>query len=184
MKKAYIIHGWGADSSSDWIPWLKKELESKNFEVFTPDMPNTDEPEIKEWIDKINDILPSPGEQCILIGHSIGCQAIMRYLEGLEEGFVDRIVLVAPWINLKGLEDDEWDIAKSWTSTPINFDKVKKSSKKIICLFSDNDKFVSIEEEKLFKEKLNAKTVIFNNKGHFIASEGTLELPEILEFII
>ncbi len=73
MKKIYIIHGWGANSKSDWIPWLKKELKNKNFEVFAPDMPNTDEPIIENWLSKLNEILPSPDENCILIGHSIGC---------------------------------------------------------------------------------------------------------------
>lgn len=184
MKKAYIIHGWGADSTSDWIPWLKKELENKDFEVFTPDMPDTDEPTIEGWLNKMKKDLPSPDENCILIGHSIGCQAIMRYLENLENGKVAKVILVAPWFNLKGLEgDEEWLIAKPWLETLINFEKIKNSAKEIIALFSDNDPFVPIEDEKLFKERLGAQTFIFKNRGHLNAEDGTIALPEILEFI-
>jgi len=183
MKKIFIIHGWGADSKSDWIPWLKKELENKNFEVFTPDMPNTDGPVIENWLSKFQELLPSPDENCILIGHSIGCQAIMRYLESLEDKVVNKIILVAPWFNLKGLNDKELLVAKPWIEALIDFDKVKSATKEIICLFSDNDPVVPIEDEKLFKKRLDAETIIFNNKGHFNGEDGIIEIPEILEFI-
>jgi len=183
MKKAYIIHGWGGDSKSDWIPWLKKDLESKKFEVFTPDMPDTDEPVIERWVAKLREILVNPDEDCVLIGHSIGCQTIMRYLESLDGKVLDKIILIAPWFNLKGLEDEEWSIVDSWINTPINFEKVKSSTKEIIALFSSNDPFVPIEDEKLFKERLNSKNIIVNNKGHFIEDDGIVEIPEILEFL-
>ncbi len=183
MKKAFIIHGWGADSKSDWIPWLKKELEKKNFEVFAPDMPDTDEPIIEDWLNSLEELLADLDEDSILIGHSIGCQAIMRHLERLEDKIVDKIIFVAPWFNLKGLEDDEWGIAKPWIETKIDFDKLKKSNQELICLFSDNDTFVSIENEKLFKENLDAKTIVLKDRGHFIADEGITEIPEILEFV-
>ena len=183
MKKVYIIHGWGADSKSDWIPWLKKELEDKNFEVLAPDMPDTDEPNIEKWVSKLKKLLPNPDENCILIGHSIGCQTIMRYLEKLENKIVDKIILVAPWFNLKGLEDEELPIADPWINTPINFENVKRSSNKIIALFSDNDPVVPIEDEKLFRKNLNAETIIFNNKGHFNGEDGITEIPDFLEFL-
>ncbi|MCK9438481.1 alpha/beta fold hydrolase [Patescibacteria group bacterium] len=183
MKKVYIIHSWGADSKSDWIPWLKKELENKDFEIHTPDMPETDEPIIEKWVGKLEELLPNPDENCILIGHSIGCQTIMRYLQNLDNKKIDKIVLVAPWFNLKGLENEELPIAKPWLETLIDFDKVKEATKDIVCLFSDNDPVVPVEDEKLFKEKLGAKTIIFSNKGHFKSEDGIIEIPEILEFI-
>ena len=40
MKQNYlIIHGSFASPFSNWIPYLRSELEKKNLEVYTPDFP-------------------------------------------------------------------------------------------------------------------------------------------------
>jgi hypothetical protein len=36
------------------LPWLREKLESKAFEVFVPNLPNTDNPVIDEQLDYIN----------------------------------------------------------------------------------------------------------------------------------
>ncbi|MEK7653470.1 MAG: alpha/beta fold hydrolase [Patescibacteria group bacterium] len=183
MKKVVIIHGWGADPNSDWFPWLKGKLEERGFSVFVPAMPNTDNPKIKEWVDFLKDNLSPLDEDTYLIGHSIGCQTIMRYLGSFEEAKVVGIILVAPWFSLMNLEEGEEEIAKPWLETPIDFEKVKRATENIIALFSDNDSVVPIDNEKKIKEVLGAKTIIYKNKGHFNAEDGVKELPEILEFI-
>ena len=40
MKQNYlIIHGSFSSPFSNWIPYLRGELEKKNLEVYTPDFP-------------------------------------------------------------------------------------------------------------------------------------------------
>ncbi len=40
MKSNYIlIHGSFGSPFSNWIPYLRKKIESKNLEVYTPDFP-------------------------------------------------------------------------------------------------------------------------------------------------
>ena len=85
MKKVYIIHRWGADSTSDWIPWLKEELEKKDIRTVS-DMQDTNNPTIENWIDEISGIVTSPDSDTYFVGHSIGCQAVVRYLSTLPEG--------------------------------------------------------------------------------------------------
>ena len=76
--KAYLIHGWEGYPENCWFPWLKKQLEEKNYKVEVPEMPDTDHPKIESWVNKLKEIV-IPDEETILIGHSIGCQAILRY---------------------------------------------------------------------------------------------------------
>ena len=54
----------------------------------------------------------------------------------------------------------------------------------LTCIFSDNDYFVSLEQEKKFKELLNAKTVIVKDKGHISIDDGVKELNEIYNELI
>lgn len=76
------------------------------------------------------------------------------------------------------------EIARPWMETPIDFEKVKMTSHKITAIFSDNDDFVPVSEEKFFTEKLGAKTIMEHEKGHFSPAENISELPSALEAIL
>src|SRR3989344_6946533 len=87
MKKRVIItHGWGGHPKGDWFPWLKKELEAKSFEVHIPRLPNAENPRIEKWVPKLAQVVGVADEETYFVGHSMGCQAIARYLESLPEG--------------------------------------------------------------------------------------------------
>lgn len=45
-RRIFIIHGWGGTPKEGWFPWLKREFESKGFEVFIPQLPDSDNPRI------------------------------------------------------------------------------------------------------------------------------------------
>ena len=59
-------------------------------------------------------------------------------------------------------EKDSYNTAQFLINARINFEKVKQFTNNISCIFSDND--VSLEQEKEFRNKLNVKTIIVNNK--------------------
>jgi predicted alpha/beta hydrolase family esterase len=188
MKKVYLIHGWDGSPEEPMLQWIKNKLEERNFKVIVPKMPNPSEPKINSWINKIRKVAGDLSEEDILIGHSVGCQAVLRYMETLKDKKVAKVILIAPWMYLdentiKEEGEEVKKIAKPWVETPIDWKKVKIHCKEFIAIFSDNDPYVPLSNTNLFKEKLNAKILILNNKGHFDPSSGIKELPEILEFI-
>jgi len=180
MKKAIIVHGWGGSPGEAWQSWLKEELEKKGWEVETPEMPNSEEPKIDGWVSKLYDY--KIDKKTYFVGHSIGCQAIMRYLERIN-GKLGGIVFVAPWTHLKGIEDEPGavEIAEPWLETAINFERVREKTKKIICIFSDDDYYVPLSEKEVFENILDAETIVLHEKGHFAPEDGVIELPIILE---
>ena len=98
MKRMFIVHRWDGTPKSDWYPWLKKELEKKGFKVEVPEMPNTSEPKINDWVAHLKKVVGKLDSKTYFIGHSIGCQAIMRFLEKEDyNGKVGNIVFVAGW---------------------------------------------------------------------------------------
>ncbi len=182
-KKVYLIHGWGGNNSSEgWFGWLKQNLKEKGIEIKGFDMPNTDEPEIGAWIGFMKENIKDINEETYFVGHSIGCQAILRYLETLPQNKkIGGCVFIAPWMGLdkNTIEEEGEDIiriAKPWMETPIDFEKIKSNCNNFLSIFSDDDPYVPLEGTKLFKEKLKSKIIIKENQEHFNQVET---IPEI-----
>ncbi len=188
MKRAYIIHGWGGNPDEAWLVWVKNNLEKNGFGAVIPEMPDTWHPKISEWVNKLDESVGSADADTYFIGHSIGCQAIMRYLEKLSESQkIGGAIFVAGWFNLT---DETWDenytkeIADEWINTPINFEKIRQHSNKFVLINSDNDPYVPLSDADLFKNNLGAKIIMLNNKGHIAGDDGVTELPVVLEELL
>ena len=187
MKRVFIIHGWEGFPEEGWFPWLKKELEAKRFQVQVPAMPNSAEPKIDTWVPFLKNLIGEPDGDTYLVGHSIGCQTILRYLSDLKGDVkIGGVILVAGWIHkLLGLYgEDEIEIARPWVETPIDFENVKNHTRNIFAVFSDDDEFVSLDNVDVFKNKLGAKTTVEHARGHFSQETGIKELPIVLEELL
>lgn len=186
VKRAYIIHGWDGYPEEGWFPWAKAEIEKRGFTVEVPSMPHPDTPTIDDWVGKLAELVGIPDEQTYLIGHSMGCQTILRYLASLTDQRVGGAVLVAGFFELMPLEkEEEKTIVKPWLETPIDFAKVKAATSNITVILSDNDEWVPLERNvELFKQYLSPTIVTEHAKGHYSGSSGVKELPAVLEGIL
>lgn len=184
-KRAFIIHGWGGNPEEGWFPWLKEQLERKGFVVTVPEMPDTENPQIESWINYLKEVVGEVDEQTFFIGHSIGCQTIMRYVETLPEGKkIGGAVFVAGWFHLMGLGEEELPIAEPWLTTPIDCEKVLLHMCAPKAIFSDNDPVVPASEKEIFENNLQAECVMLHDMGHFSGSDGVTELPEVFDAIL
>ncbi|MDD3662415.1 MAG: alpha/beta hydrolase [Candidatus Pacebacteria bacterium] len=185
MKKIYIIHRWAGNSTDDWRPWLKKELEAFGFEVIVPDMPDTEVPVIESWVNHLSKVVTDPNENTFFIGHSIGCQTILRYLESINTK-IGGLIFVAPWFKLDNLEDEEVEqIAKPWLETSIDFAKVKNNTYSIQSFLSSDEPFGCVSEnKKVLEQDLESKVTILESRGHFTEDDNELELPEIIPTVL
>lgn len=188
MKKVFIIHGWGGDAEEGCFPWLKQELKNRGFVVYSPAMPEPFNPKIDAWVSFLKEQVGEATGEVFLVGHSIGTQTILRYLESLgEKEKIGGAILLAPWVNLtdEAYEDkNDVEIAKPWLNTPIDWEKVKTHTDNFIAIFSDNDPLVPLSDSEIFKEKLGAKIIIENDQGHFSGSDGIKELPSLLNAVL
>ncbi len=187
MKKVYMIHGWGGNSQDSWFPWLREELEDRELEIRVFNMPHTEHPKIDEWVKYLEANVEDIDENTYFIGHSIGCQTIMRFLEKLPKSKrIGGCIFVAPWFNLT---DEVWDenytkeIAYPWLNTGMHFDRITEHCNKFLAIFSSNDPYVPLSDKDIFKDKLNAKIIIKKNKGHFEEDIQPELLRETLNFL-
>ncbi len=195
MKRVFIIHGWSGYPDEGWFPWLKKELEKKGFGVKIPSMPHPENPTIEDWVTYLSKIVGKPDKNTFFVGHSIGCQTILRYLQSLNHPNqvfdaknnevppkeVGGAIFVAGWFNLENLEDsEEKKTAAPWVTTPIDFVKVKRALPKSTLIISDDDPYGALEENKEKFSELGSKIVVLHKAGHINGEGGFTQLPEAL----
>jgi len=188
MKRVFIVHGWGGNPDEPWLKWLKQELEKRGFEATNPEMPDTWHPKISEWVGKLDEVVGESDSNTYFVGHSIGCQAIMRYLEQLPENKkVGGAIFVAGWFSLT---DETWDedytreVADEWINTPVNFEKIKQHTNNFMVVNSDNDPYVPLNDAESFKDNLGTKVLMLKNMGHIAGDDGVIELPVVLEELL
>lgn len=177
MKRVILVHRWSGGANDDWRPWLKSELEQRGYQVLAPEMPDREAPVIEKWVPHLAETVGTPDADTYFIGHSIGCQAILRYLQTIGTP-VGGAVFVAGWFNLKNLEDQETEeIAKPWITVPIDIERIRKVLPRSVVLLSDNDPFDALEENRQKFGEFVTRTVVVPGAGHFTEKK----VPAILE---
>jgi uncharacterized protein len=187
-KRVFLVHGWGGSPDEDWFPWLSKMLIERKFDAFVPRMPDSFHPHIDAWVNCLSEVVGDIDNRTYFVGHSIGCQAILRYLESLDGNTkVGGAVFIAGWFHLKegSIETEEdKEIASEWIDSRIDFSQIKKHLDRSVALFSDNDPDVPLSEAQIFEKELGSKVIIHPKRGHFTAADGVTELHLALNEIL
>lgn len=183
MKRVIIVHGFKGRPDTNWKPWLKTELEDRGFVVDIPEMPNTEHPKVNEWVEKLASTIGSfESDDIFLIGHSLGCISIIKYLETLKEGQKVKATLF-----VAGFTQPFKEYANghdSFFDDPIDWNKVKQHSGVFIAIHSEDDPNVGFEELSQFEDKLNAQLIVVNGMGHFGSADGVFEVPQIRDALL
>lgn len=188
MRNAIIVHGmpskdeyyspeYPSASNFQWIPWLQKQLLIADIPTATPEMPHAYAPEYAVWNREFErfDIT----EETLMVGHSCGGGFLVRWLSEHKEIKVDKIVLVAPWID----PDDELK------NDFFNFemDPNLASRAKSITIYNSDDDDQDIQEsvQKIRRTIADIQYREFHTCGHFVGkpfiSKG---FPELLELLL
>lgn len=179
-KRVYIIHGWEGRPDINWFGWLKGELEQKDFIVEAPFMPDTNHPTAEKWIAHLNEIIKNPDADTFFVGHSLGVVAILRYLETLSiDQHIGGAVLVAGFPEPIGKPE-----LLSFFSAPLDYARIKNTTKHFIAIHSDNDPYVPLKNGEVLRDSLGAQLIIVPHAGHLNQENGFTELPIVLESVL
>jgi uncharacterized protein len=188
QPRVFIIHGWNATPRDAWVPWLKRELEERGIDVYAPQMPNPRWPYIRRWMTHLKNEVGDCNEETYFVGHSLGGQAILRYLARLPSGqsaggaiFVggfDRLRVWWPYLI------GAYICLGRWLLQPIDWKRVRIHAKRFCAVFSDDDGWVLDESSGCFREHLRAKVRLLHGYGHFTGDEGVFCVPEVLDELL
>jgi hypothetical protein len=192
-RRAFIIHGYLGYPEEAWLPWLKAELEKRGFEVRLPRMPDPHRPTIPEWLGFISKLVGEPDKETVLIAHSLGCAAVVLYLEALGRAgkSVGKTVFVAGRfpVGMTPAEAREKtggdEVLTPWLTTRADPAWVRKSAGKCIVILSDDDPYIPFEAAKAsFEGNLDAVFIVEHGKGHFNEDDHLTELPAALNAVV
>ena len=174
---AMIIPGNGnAKMTEIWYPYIKNELEKLGLVVISKEMPDPYIAREKYWIPFIEKNITETAktdDKIILIGHSSGAVAIMRFLEAHK---IEGCILIGACYTDLG---DQNEKASGYYNRSWEWNKIKQNSKWISVFASTDDDFIPIAEARHIKDQLNADYHEFNDRGHFMDDK----FPELLDLV-
>ena len=174
--KTIIIPGNGnTDITENWFQNVKKELQKLGLDVIAENMPDPDLARKEYWLPFIKEKLSI--EDTILIGHSSGAVAILKYLETNK---CKLAILVGVCYTDLG---DEHEKKSGYFDEPWKWDKIKGNAGKIVIFASKNDPYIPISEALFVKDKVDAEYHEYSDKGHFGTDVNKTEFPEIITVV-
>lgn len=182
--KFVILHGTRATSRDHWFPWLKSELEALGHEVWTPDLPDADRPNIQKY----NEYLLGQGwdfNDNVIIGHSSGSVAILGLLQALPEGTKINTAILVGSFTERLLENPRFETLKEIFEKPFNFEQIKQKARRFIFVHSRDDHICPIELAEDLCRQMDGEMIRFDGMGHFIIKHDPRfdKFPELLEII-
>lgn len=172
--KVVIIHGnGGCTNQSNWTPWLKAELEKNNIPVIAPTMPDNVEAKSSIWLPYMHDKLQCD-ENTIIVGHSSGAVAAMRYAE--EYKLRGSILIGACYTDL-GYASER---ISGYYDAPWQWDTIKNNQQWIIQFASNDDPYIPIEQPQHIHKQLATDYYEFTDQGHFMSAP----IPNLVSIIL
>ncbi len=172
--KVIFLPGNGGDGNTlyGWFSYAKIELEKLGLEVLTPTFPDGALARRSYWLPFLESL--GTNENTILIGHSSGAVAAMRYAENHT---LLGSVLVAPCHTDLGLDSEKvsgyYDGSWDWNA-------IKQNQRWIIQFSSVDDEFIPIEEAQFISVKLKSDYRELT-QGHFYPQDTFPELMNAMK---
>jgi uncharacterized protein len=169
-----IIHGNGGCTNQDnWYAWLQRELEKKSVSVLAPTMPDNIQAKASVWLPYMDNVLKCD-ENTIIVGHSSGAVAALRYAETHK---ILGTVLVGVCYTDLGYQSER---ISGYYDAPWQWDAIKANQQWVALLASTDDPFIPISEPRFVNDKLDCEYYEFDDQGHFMNDDIPAALAVIL----
>lgn len=186
--KIVLVPRWAGNIHSDWYDNIFELIKNKyNITIERLEMPDWNEPDIEKSIEYLSNQVKQLNKQTYFIGHSVGCQAIIRFLIKKSEQNYDLQIggclFVAGWFEV----DNPWNTLKPWLDiNKIDFNLILNRLNFNKLILSDNDPFTTnyFKNKGLWEKRMNSEVVIYPDRKHFNESEELYVFIEIEKMIL
>lgn len=173
MTKVIFIPGNGGSTTHDnWFPSVKKSLEEHHLEAIAATFPDPILARESYWIPFLSNEL-KVDSNTILIGHSSGAIAAMRFAEQYP---ILGSILVGAYHTDLNMESER---LSGYFNRPWNWKKIISNQKWITIFASQDDPWIPIQEARELHNYLNCEYHEYTDQGHFGGDYLKLDFPEL-----
>ena len=171
--RAILIHGNGGCTAGDiWLPWLERELTALGLDVINQTFPDNIKARARYWLPHLESL--GTDEQTILIGHSSGAVAALRYAE--THRLLGSILVGVNHTDL----GDRFEAASGFYEAPWQWPEIRAHQEWIAIYNSTDDPHIPIAEPRFIAAQLRCSYFEFTDRGHFVDER---QFPEIVDFV-
>ncbi|MHA7293249.1 RBBP9/YdeN family alpha/beta hydrolase [Arthrobacter sp. HLT1-21] len=170
----FVVHGYQASPGQHWFPWLKSRFSSVQNQVTVLDLPTPNEPTTAGWTGALHTSIGRPSAGTVIVAHSLGCIAALRYLAALDPGWsLGGLILVAGFAE----PIDSLPLLDGFTAGSEFVDDLVVPRCTVIG--SDNDPVVAPAITASLADRLGGRLVVVPGGGHFGSDDGYRTFPEV-----
>ncbi|ODS51871.1 MAG: hypothetical protein ABS36_19050 [Acidobacteria bacterium SCN 69-37] len=171
-RKVILIHGNGGCTAGDyWLPWVERELAGDGLTVINRTFPDNVKARASFWLPFLEEL--GADAQTVLIGHSSGALAAMRYAE--THRLLGSVLVGVCHTDL----GDGFEAASGYFATPWRWDTIRANQSWMAVLHSTDDPHIPVAEARFVAARLRCSYFEFTDRGHFVDAT----LPEVPAFV-
>lgn len=170
VSKAVVIHGTCGHPDENWVPWLRRKLESVHVSTIMPTLPTRAHQQLDVWMEASDAQVGPVDAEMVIVGHSVGATLLLSILEHTSTP-VSSAFFVSGFIGLLG--DPRIDrLTRSFACREFEWESVRRGSRRRCVLASDNDPHVPLARGVGLAHRLQCKCTVVPKAGHFNSALG------------
>jgi predicted alpha/beta hydrolase family esterase len=174
VTKVVFIHGNGGCTAGDaWYPRLERECDALGLEVVNRTFPDNVKARARFWLPHLEAL--GADQNTILIGHSSGAVAAMRYAE--THRVLGSILVGVCHTDL----GDPGESESGYYSAPWQWQQIREHQQWIAIYHSTDDPHIPVAEPRFVAKQLQCSYFEFHDRGHFLDADA---LPEVAPFLM
>jgi len=171
--RVILIHGNGGATAADgWLPFVERDLALLGLEVVNCTFPDNVRARASVWLRFLETL--GADDNTVLIGHSSGAVAAMRYAE--THRLLGSVLVGVCHTDL----GDAGERASGYYRDPWRWSDIRRHQQWIGIFHSADDPLIPVAEARFVASQLGCSYFEHSDRGHFVERAP---FPELVQFV-